>query len=173
LLKNGVSALSRAGSQWTADSDDRAWNGGLGGTLELVPERLTLVADYTLSLAEVDISYAGYGVTNWGGTPFPPNHQFAFSSPPTIQEDLQVVNLQLEIPIRSVVFIVGYSYESYALDDWQQGSTFPWVEPVGSDTFLRDSSRSHQWGNRLFNLGTYLAPSYEGHIGFLGFRYRF
>jgi MtrB/PioB family decaheme-associated outer membrane protein len=164
---------TRAGSQWTADFDDRAWNGGLTGTLELVPERLTLAADYTLSFADVDITYAGYGLTNWDGTPFPPNHQFAFSSPPAIQEDLQVVNLRLEIPVRTVVLIVGYSYEAYTLEDWQQASTLPWVEPVGSDTFLRDTSRSHQWGNRLFNLGTYLAPSYDAHIGFVGFRYRF
>jgi hypothetical protein len=38
---------------------------------------------------------------------------------------------------------------------------------------LRDTSRSFQWGNRLFNLGTYLAPTYNAHIGFVGFRYRF
>ena len=42
-----------------------------------------------------------------------------------------------------------------------------------ADTLLRDTSRSFQWGNRLFNLGTYLAPNYDAHIGFVGFRYRF
>lgn len=47
------------------------------------------------------------------------------------------------------------------------------MEPVGAETLLRDTSRSFQWGNRLFNLGAYLAPSYGAHIGFVGLRYRF
>ena len=42
-----------------------------------------------------------------------------------------------------------------------------------AETLLRDTSRSYQWGNRLFNLGTYLAPGYDAHIGFVGLRYRF
>jgi hypothetical protein len=164
---------TRASSQWTADFEDRTWSGGLGFTFQLVPERVTLLADYTLSLADVDIDYQGFGVTNFNGVPFPPNHQFAFSSPPTIEEDLQVVNLRFEIPVKMVTLIVGYSYETYSLADWQQGADSPWVEPVGGDTLLRDTSRSNQWGNRLFNLGTYLAPSYDAHIGFVGFSYRF
>ena len=164
---------TRASNQWTADVDDRSWNAGLGATAHLVPDRLTLIADYTVSLADVDITYAGYGVTNFDGTPFPPNHQFAFSSPPTVSEDLQVVNVRLEVPIRAVMLIGGYTYEHYTLQDWQQGSSAPWVEPVGADTLLRDSSQSYQWGNRLFNLGTYLAPGYAAHIGFVGVRYRF
>ena len=164
---------TRAGSQWTADFDDRTWNGGVGATLQLVPDKATLVADYTVSLADVDIDYGGYGVTNWDGTPFPAIHQFGFSSPPTIREDLQMLNLRLELPVRMVTVILGYGYETYTLEDWQQSSSAPWVEAVGADTFLRDTSRSHQWGNRLFTLGTYLAPSYDAHIGFVGLRYRF
>jgi hypothetical protein len=164
---------TRASSQWTADFDDRTWSLGAGGTFQIVPERLTLVADYTVSLADIDIEYAGFGVTNFDGTPFPPDHQFAFTSPPAIREDLHLVNLRFEIPIRTLMLILGYTFEDYALDDWQQGSDSPWVEAVGSDTLLRDTSRSHQWGNRLFNLGTFLAPSYTAHIGFAGFSYRF
>jgi MtrB/PioB family decaheme-associated outer membrane protein len=164
---------TRASSQWTADLADATWNGGFGATLQVVPERLTLVADYTASLADVDIEYAGYGVTNWDGTPYPPNHQFAFSSPPTTREDLHVVNLRLEIPVRMFTAILGYSFESYTLEDWQEGGFGHWVEALGADTFLRDSSRSFQWGNRLFNLGTYLSPSYDAHIGFVGLSYRF
>ncbi|MBI3403706.1 MAG: TonB-dependent receptor [Acidobacteria bacterium] len=72
---------TRASSQWAADFDDRTWSGGAGATLELVPNRVTLVADYTLSLATVDIAYGGYGVTSFDGTPFAPNSEFAFSSP--------------------------------------------------------------------------------------------
>jgi MtrB/PioB family decaheme-associated outer membrane protein len=164
---------TRASSQWTADSDDRTWSGGLGAALQIIPDRLTLVTDYTVSLADVDITYGGYGVTNFNGTPFAPNHQFAFSSPPTIREDLQIASLRFEIPVSSLMLLVGYSFEDYRLDDWQQGSQSPWVEAVGADTLLRDTSRSFQWGNRLFNLGTYLAPSYSAHLGFVGLRYRF
>lgn len=164
---------TRAGSQWTADFDDRTWSGGFGTTLQLVPGRLTLAADYTMSLANVDITYAGYGVTNWDGTPYPTNHQFAFSTPPTTREDLHVVNVRFEIPVRMFTAILGYSFESYTLEDWQEGGVGPWVEAVGADTLLRDSSRSFQWGNRLFNLGTYLSPSYDAHIGFIGLLYRF
>jgi len=164
---------TRGSSQWTADFDDRTWNLGVGTSLQLVPDRVTLSADYTASLADVDIAYGGFGVTNFNGTPFAPNHQFAFSSPPTTTEDLHVVNLRLEIPVRMFTAILGYTFESYRLSDWQEGGTGSWVETVGADTLLRDSSRSFQWGNRLFNLGTYLAPSYDAHIGFVGLSYRF
>jgi MtrB/PioB family decaheme-associated outer membrane protein len=164
---------TRGSSQWTADFDDRTWNLGFGTSLQLVPERLTLSADYTASLADVDIEYGGFGVTNWNGTPFPPNHQFAFSTPPTTTEDLHVFNLRFEIPVKMFTAILGYAYESYRLSDWQEGGVGSWVEAVGADTLLRDSSRSFQWGNRLFNLGTFLAPSYDAHVGFVGLSYRF
>jgi MtrB/PioB family decaheme-associated outer membrane protein len=164
---------TRGSNQWTADYEDRTWSGGLGATLQVVPDRLTLVADYTASLANFDLEYAGFGVTNYNGTPFPPNHQFAFSSPPTVGEDLHVVGLRAEIPISALVLVVGYAFEDYTLEDWQQGAEGTWVEIVGAETLLRDTSRSFQWGNRLFNLGTYLAPSYRAHLGFVGLRYRF
>lgn len=35
------------------------------------------------------------------GTPFLPNQQFAFSSPPPIRENLHVVDLRVEIPVRT------------------------------------------------------------------------
>lgn len=54
-----------------------------------------------------------------------------------------------------------------------QGDSFPWVEPVGSEFLLRDTARSQRWGHRLFNLGSFLAPSYDAHIAWLGFTYRF
>jgi MtrB/PioB family decaheme-associated outer membrane protein len=164
---------TRASSQWTADTTDRTWGGGLGASFQIAENGTALFADYTVSLADVDIDYQGFGVTNWDGTPFPPNHQFHFANAPTIREDLQVFNLKLEIPVKTMTLILGYSFESYTLEDWQQGSTAPWVERVGADTLLRDTSRSFQWGNRLFNLGTYLSPSYDAHIGFVGLRYRF
>lgn len=164
---------TRQSSQWTADFEDRTWSGGLGATLQVVPDRVTLVADYTASLANYDLVYEGFGVTNFNGTPFPPNHQFAFSTPDTVREDLHVFSLRFEIPISAVVLVAGYAFEDYTLEDWQQGAEGTWVETLGADTLLRDSSRSFQWGNRLFNLGTYLAPSYTAHLGFVGLRYRF
>ena len=61
----------------------------------------------------------------------------------------------------------------YHLADWQQGAEGPWAERVGADTLLRDTSRSFQWGNRLFNFGTYLAPSYKAHVAWVGARVGF
>lgn len=165
---------NRASSQWTADFDDTTRTAGFATTIGVVPNRLIAHASYTASLGDVDITYDGYGVRNWDGTPYPPNHQFAFSSPPTVTEDLHIVDLRFEVPVgQGVAFLVGYTYERFRLDDWQQATTLPWVEPVGSEFLLRDTSRSHQWGNRLFNLGSYLAPSYDGRIGYVMFRYRF
>jgi MtrB/PioB family decaheme-associated outer membrane protein len=164
---------TRKGNQWTADVTDSGWHGGATATFTTAPDRLTLSADYTFSLVDIDIGYAGFGVTNFDGTPFPPDHQFAFSTPSPVREDLHVVNLRLEIPVGSVRFILGYTFEDYTLDDWQQNARGPWVEAVGAPTLLRDTSRSFQWGNRLFNLGTDLAPGYRAQFGFAGFQYRF
>ena len=165
---------TRGSSQWTADFDDKTWTGGLGATLQLVPERLTLAANYTATLADVDIAYAGFGVTNWDGTPFPPNHQFFFTSPPTIREDLHVFDLRFDVPIvQRATLSFGYAYERFLLDDWQQSTTQPWVEGVGSEFLLRDTSRSHQWGNRLFSLGTPLAPDYRAHVAWANLAVRF
>jgi MtrB/PioB family decaheme-associated outer membrane protein len=164
---------TRGSSQWTAEFDDRTWSGGLGTTLQAVPGKLIIGGDYTVSLASIDTAYSGFGVTNFNGVPFWETHQFGFPSQPTIQEDLHVLSLRVEVPFRMMTLLAGYTYENYSLTDWQQAPAAPWVESVGADTLLRDTSRSHQWGNRLFNLGTYLAPSYDAHIGFVGVRYRF
>ena len=164
---------TRASSQWTTDTDDRTWTAGLGGSFRL-RDRVTLSATYTLSLGDVALRYAGYGVTNAAGVPYPPSGQFAFSTPPVVNQDLHVVDVRLEFPlVRDVTATAGYSYERFRTDDWMQGTTFPWVEPVGSEFLLRDSSRSHQWGNRLFNLGSFLAPGYDAHVGWAALTYRF
>lgn len=164
---------TRATSQWTTDYTDRTWSGGVGAQVDVVPERAFLIADYTWSLANVAIGYDGFGVRNWDGTAYAPNHQFAFSSPPDIREDLKTLDVRMEFPCRQLTFLVGYRYDVYDLDDWQQSGSQPWVESVGADTLLRDTSRSFQWGNRLFNMGTYLAPSYTAHIGWVGLRVGF
>jgi MtrB/PioB family decaheme-associated outer membrane protein len=165
---------TRASSQWMADTDDRVFTTGAGTFVTIVPDRLLLNLSYTLSVGNVDISYSGYGVTNWDGTPFPPNHQFAFSSPPRVNQDWHVLDLRAEVPLfKQTVFTFGYTYERYRTDDWQQAPSLAWVEPVGSEFLLRDTSRSFQWGNRLFNLGSFLAPSYDAHFTYAAFTYRF
>jgi MtrB/PioB family decaheme-associated outer membrane protein len=164
---------TRASSQWTADSEDRTWSAGLGSHFRL-GGRVTLAASYTLSLGDVRITYAGFGVTNASGVPYPPNTQYAFSSPPTVNQDYHVVDVRLDFPlVRDVMATLGYGYERFRTDDWMQATSLPWVEPVGSEFLLRDTSRSHQWGNRLFNLGSFLAPGYDAHAGWLAFTYRF
>lgn len=165
---------TRASSQWTADSDDRTWTGGAGATFQLVPERCTMSVNYMASLVDVDFTYAGFGLTNWDGTPYAPNHQFAFSTPPTIREDLHTLDVRFDIPlVQRTTLSFGYAYERYRLDDWQQEAPQSWVEMLGSEFLLRDTSRSHQWGNRLFNLGTPLAPDYKAHIGWATLGVRF
>lgn len=165
---------TRAGSIWSADSTDRTVTAGLGTSLTVVPERFILSATYSASLAKLDIDYQGFGRTNWDGTPFPPNHEFFFTSPPSIRHNLHYFDLRGEVPIvAGLTLLAGYGYERYRIDDWQQSARQDWVEPVGSEFLLRDTSRSHQWGNRLFNLGTYLAPGYDGHVGWAAFSYRF
>lgn len=166
---------TRAGSLWTSDFDDRTWGGGLGATLQLVPDRLMVTADYTLMDSHFSMAYDGFGRTNWDDTPFPDSHPFAFPPDPTVHEHLNLLNFRFEIPLKAVTLVAGYSYEKFDLDDWQQsvGPDNPTVEAVGADTLLRDSSRSNQWGNRLFTMGSYLAPGYNAHIGFVRFRYRF
>jgi hypothetical protein len=165
---------TRPGSIWTADVTDRTISAGAGSMLTLVPERLTLFADYSASLARIDIDYDGFGRTNWNGEPFPPNHQFYFTTPPEIRHDMHRFDLRGDVPVGGGVTLqLGYAFERYRIDDWQQSASQEWVEPVGSEFLLRDTSRSFQWGNRLFNLGTYLAPGYDAHIGWAALTYRF
>jgi MtrB/PioB family decaheme-associated outer membrane protein len=165
---------TRASSRWTADFKDRTWTAGVGTSLRL-GSKASASASYTLSLGDVDLAYAGFGVTNWDGAPFADNHQFQFpAAPEPIFHDLHVVDVRLEFPlVRDVRCVVGYGYERYRIDDWMQGTDYSWAETVGSEFLIRDSSRSFQWGNRLFNLGSYLAPRYDAHIAWIGFTYRF
>jgi hypothetical protein len=166
---------SRGSSQWMADTNDRNWTLGFGSSIGIVPGRVILNPSYTLTMGDVDLDYSGFGVTNWDGTPFPPNHQFAFpASLPRVNQDWHVADVRLDFPLlQRTVFTVGYTYERFRTDDWQQAADLPWVESVGSEFLLRDTSRSHQWGNRLFTFGSFLAPSYDAHMGYAAFAHRF
>jgi hypothetical protein len=71
--------------------------------------------------------------------------------------------------------VVGlhYLFDKYKIRDWMQEPTGPWVEEVGSEFFLRDTSEDNRWGNRLVNMGSTLGPSYEAHVGYLTMTYKF
>ncbi len=164
----------RAGSQWTARTEDE--NETLGMSLEwaIRPERVTLHADGSWSRGSTDLVYSGFGTTNWNGTPFADNHQFGFRTPPTIESELTSLGATLELRLwASGDLVVGYGFERYNVADWQQEANAPWYESVGSEFFLRDSSASNQWGNRLVNMGSYLAPGYTGHHGQVSLAFRF
>lgn len=164
---------TRASSEWMADTDDRVRNAGAGASYTF-KNGLSVSASYSVSLGRIDIDYSGYGVTNFNGAPFADNFQFGFRTPPTTQHDLHALDARVEIPVRgNLGLALSYTYERYTVADWQQEQVEPWFEPVSSEYLLRDTSRSHQWGNRLFNLGSLLAPSYRAHAGHAAFTYHF
>jgi hypothetical protein len=68
---------------------------------------------------------------------------------------------------------VHYLFNYYRIEDWTQEPFGPWVERVGSEFYLRDSSRDNRWGNRLVFLGSYLAPNYDANVGYLTLTYKF
>lgn len=165
---------TRATSQWTASFNDRSTYLMLGGTYEIVPNKVTLAANFSSARADLDIGYAGFGVTNFDGTPYPANHQFSFTSPPPVEQTTTVTDVSLAAPLFGRVQAhLGLRNERYTLDDWQQAAGTPQFEAVGSDLLLRDTSRSHQWGNRLLNLGSYLAPGYTATLVYVGLTYAF
>ena len=165
---------TRPESQWTADTDDRTRYAGVGASLGVIPGRVSLSASYTMAISTVDIAYDGFGLTNFDGTPYPTNNQFAFQTPPTVRNESHVADVRLEVPVlRHVGLMVGYTYDFYKLTDYQQDVETLWFEPVVSELLLRDTSRSHQWGNRLFNLGRFQAPGYRAHLGYATITYRF
>ena len=87
---------------------------------------------------------------------------------------MRIVSSSLDYRIlKDLSVSLGYLFDYFRQRDWQQEPT-PQIEAVsGNDNFNRDSSRSNQWGNRLPNLGAYLAPSYEAHLVSLNMNYRF
>jgi MtrB/PioB family decaheme-associated outer membrane protein len=165
---------TRRSSQWTADMEDRTRYAGVGGSFDIIPGRVLANANYTVSLSSLDIDYAGFGVVNFDGVPFPDDNQFAFRTPEAVKQKTHTASASLSFPlVRAVAAQLGWQYESYVVRDWQQEPSAPQFEPVFSDLYLRDTSRSHQWGNRLFNMGSYLAPGFTGHVLHGGLSYTF
>lgn len=165
---------TRRGSQWTSDFDDRTTYAGLGLAYDVVPNKVSVSANYTLSLGEMDIVYGGFGVTNWDGTPFPVTHEFAFQTPAPVENNSHLADVSIDFPLmRGIGARLGWQYESYQLRDWSQSNATLQTEPVGTELFTRDTSRSFQWGNRLFNMGSYLAPGFTGHGLYFSLNYSF
>ena len=165
---------TRASSQWTSDIEDVIRSYGVGASYVLVPDKLTMAASFTLSRSTVRLGYEGFGVTNFNGTPFPDNHQFAFRTPPDFTHDTDALDVSFDYRLDKRLSVgVGYLYSRFDIQDFQQDTGSPWFESVGSEFLLRDTSRSHQWGNRLLNLGSYLAPQYKAHMGYLTLTYTF
>lgn len=165
---------TRESSEWTADFEDRNTFMMVGGTYDLVPDRVTVAVNLSSSKANMEIGYGGFGLTSFDGTPLPSNNEYAFQSPSPVQQRTTVTDVSLVAPLfRRMQARLGLRSERYTLDDWQQSAGTPQFETVGSDLLLRDTSRSHQWGNRLPNLGSYLAPSYTGTAVYVGLTYGF
>jgi MtrB/PioB family decaheme-associated outer membrane protein len=147
---------------------DRTNTFGAGGNYVIVPGRLNLVSDYTFSVGKVDLEYSGYG------TQFADTFQFAFSSPDTVRHNQYILNATLEYQLVSnLVFGVHYLFDRFKIRDWMQEPAGGWVEEVGSEFFLRDSSQDNRWGNRLITMGSLLSPSYEAHVGSVTVTYKF
>ena len=169
---------TRTTSQWMAVTDDKTNTVGVGAGYEIIPGKLRLAADYTYSQGKVDIEYSGFGTqssVNPDNT-LADTYQFAFRSPETVTHKQYNLNATLEYQfVKNLVCGVHYIYDRYKISDWMQEANTPWVESLGSEYLLRDTSdaTSNQWGNRLINLGSYLGPSYEAHFGAVTLTYRF
>ena len=162
---------------WVAKTDDQTDTIGAGVGYQLIPGKLNFMADYVFSHGKVEIDYSGLGSVATGnpGSTLPDStDQYAFSSPPTVTHNQYTLNATLEYQVvKNLVFGLHYLFDRYSISDWSQEADQPWFESVGSEFLLRDTSESHQWGNRLVNMGSTLGPSYEAHVGYLTMTYKF
>ena len=155
-------------------SEQRTNTVGVGIGYEIIPGRIRFATDFSISLTEVDLEYSGYGSDpeflgrDWE------TFQFGFNDPGTIRHDQYILNASLEYHLMEKL-ILGFHYlfSRYYIQDWLQEPEGAWVENVGSEYFLRDTSRDNRWGNRLVSMGSYLAPAYQAHVGFVSVTYQF
>jgi hypothetical protein len=159
--------------------EDRTNTFGLGGGFEVIPGRIKLSTDYSLSRGKVSWDYSGYG------TEFPAGpraavpwetQDFGFRSPETVKNNHYTLNASLEYQlVQNLIFGLHYVFDRFSMDDWMEEATGAWVEQgtIAGEFYLRDSSRDNRWGNRLVTMATPLAGSYEAHLGYLTMTYRF
>lgn len=161
---------NNATKQWTAKIDDKTNTLGAGFGFVIIPKKLNFATDYTYSYGTVDIDYEGYG----SDKPLNSNtYYYAFNDPEKVKHKQTTVNATLEYQAtKNVVVGLGYMYDKYDISDWMQEPSGGWVEEVGSEYFLRDSSQDNRWGNRLVSMGSTLAPDYENHVGMLTLAYK-
>jgi MtrB/PioB family decaheme-associated outer membrane protein len=153
---------------FNAKLKDRTNTFGAGLGYEIIPARIRLSTDYTYSRGKLDLDYSGYG------TQFEDTFQFAFRSPDTVRHNQYILNAALEFQlVRNLTFGLHYLFDRFKIRDWMQEPAGPWVETVGSEFFLRDTSRDNRWGNRLITMGSLLSPSYEAHVVSVTTTYRF
>lgn len=159
-----------ATKQWMVKTTDKTNTIGAGAGFVIIPKKLNLATDYSYSYGTVDIDYSGYG----DGQALNSNtYYYAFADPEQVNHQQQTVNATLEYQAaKNVVVGVGYMFDKYKVSDWMQDPNGGWVEEVGSEYMLRDSSQDNRWGNRLVSMGSYLGPSYENHVGMLTLAYK-
>lgn len=178
LATNDLGPWTRANSQWMATTQDATDTYGVGAAFEIIPNKFRMSADYSYSNGTVDLNYSGFGAVSSvnTGTALADNTQYAFRTPPTVRNKHTTLNLNFTYQFTKNLGIgLRYAYDRYDTSDWMQAANSPWAESVGSEYLLRDTSSatSNQWGNRLVNLGSYLAPTYDAHYGSLSLKYTF
>jgi len=182
-LTKDLGSWTEARGQWVARTEDRTSTVGAGASYEIIPGKLNLIADYIFSHGKVDIDYSGFGSPASGirtagvisDATRPDTNEFAFRNPSTVTHKQYTLNLTLEYQVvKNLVVGLHYLFDRYKISDWMQEESTPWFGAVdGNEYILRDSSESHQWGNRLVNMGSYLGPSYEAHVSYLTMTYKF
>lgn len=182
-LTKDLGSWTEARGQWVAKTEDRTNTVGAGTSYEIIPGKLNFIADYIFSYGKVDIDYSGFGAPDSGirtagvtsTNPRPDTNEFAFRDTPTVTHKQYTLNATLEYQVvKNLIIGLHYMFDRYSIDDWMQEDNTSWFGAVdGNEYILRDSSASHQWGNRLVNMGSYLGPSYESHTSFLTLTYKF
>ena len=155
-------------------SEDRTTTLGLGMAYDIVPGKLRLSTDYTLSRGKVQLAYRGYGSDpDYLGRDWE-TFQFGFNDPETVRHNRHALNASLNYRLTGkLTFGLHYLFDRYRIDDWAQEPAGAWVEEVGSEFYWRDTSLDNRWGNRLVSLGGTLSPSYDAHVGFVAMTHRF
>lgn len=174
-----LGAWTEARGQWVAKTEDRTNTVGASASYQIIPGKLNFIADYIFSYGKVDIDYSGFGdpdSTLRNGSARTDTNEFAFRDTPTVTHKQYTLNATLEYQVvENLVVGLHYLFDKYKISDWMQEDSGPWFESVGNEYLLRDNSSatSTQWGNRLVNMGSYLGPDYEAHVGFLTVTYKF
>ena len=171
---NQLGPWSDANRIYNTSTDEVTSTFGMGLNHEFIPGKLRMEMDLSISLASVKMDYSGYGSDAAFIGQAWETFQFGFNDPEESKYNQYIFNISLEYNVlRNLIVGLQYSYDQYSIQDWAQEPKGPWVEQVGSEYFLRDTSRDNRWGNRLVSMGSNLAPGYNAHMGFLTLAYQF